>query len=147
MTDENKKNGITGIFFLFVVFLSICFVSTLGVFNNRRFFFDSYIYSGNLVGPVEVYNEDLRQYLFDDLGEKAKEDFRTKYHGIYYYVLMDETKETYTNIPSDIAPTEFSLQENIKTVPFDMEWADREYPVKISAQEQPQGTMIWTMYL
>lgn len=85
---------------------------------------------------VELYYVKLSEYLYGDLDEEEKEHFESEYYGIYYYI--EEAKEKHTNIPNNIAPTDFSMQENVKTIPIDLTWESMEYKTERKDEETTQ---------
>lgn len=111
---KNKNNRIYRvIFFISILLISISMVSSIGIWKNRRFFFEGYIYSSYLNTAVSEYCSEVYRFTTRDMSEAEEGAFQVRNKGTYYYITNDNTKETFTNLPEDINYIEFSSQPNI----------------------------------
>ena len=123
---ENKKaNKIHGfVFIASVALLSVSLISSIGIWKNRSFYFDEYIYNNHLASALTSYCADLDRYISGQMMEDEKESFQEQTVGVYYYVTDDNTKEVYSNIPESVDYTEFSARTGIKTLNYVTEDSD-----------------------
>lgn len=111
---KNKDNRIYRIiFFISILLISISMVSSIGIWKNRSFFFEGYIYSNYLNSAVREYCSEAYRFITGDMSDEEEESFQVENQGTYYYIIDDNTKETFTNLPEDINYIEFSSQPNI----------------------------------
>ncbi|WP_158220034.1 HAMP domain-containing sensor histidine kinase [Tissierella sp. P1] len=111
---KNKNNRTYRIiFFISILLISISVVSSIGIWKNRRFFFEGYIYSNYLNNTVSDYCSQVYRFITGDMSEAEEEAFQVRNKGAYYYITDDNTKETFTNLPEDMNHIEFSSQPNI----------------------------------
>ncbi len=111
---KNKKNRIYRIiFFISILLISISIVSSIGIWKNRRFFFEGYIYNSYLNPAVSEYCSEVYRFINGDMSEAEEGAFQVQNKGTYYYIMNDNTKETFTNLPEDINYIEFSSRPNI----------------------------------
>ncbi|WMM26351.1 HAMP domain-containing sensor histidine kinase [Tissierella sp. MB52-C2] len=111
---KNKNNRIYRIIsFISILLISISMVSSIGIWKNRSFFFDGYIYSNYLNSSVREYCSEVYRFITGDMSDKEKESFQVENQGAYYYIIDDNTKEIFTNLPEYTNYIEFSSQPNI----------------------------------
>lgn len=114
--DRPKKYVI--ILFASILLFSISVVSSIGVFKNRSFFFDGYIYNNYIQASLNKYCADVYRLVTGAMDREEAGLFKSQNDGVYYFITNDNTKETFTNIPDGKNYFDFSSQNNIVSLQY-----------------------------
>ena len=115
---KHKPENYFIMFFTSILLLSISIVSSIGVLQNRSFYFDGYIYNKYISSALSEYCAGVYRFVTSAMTKEEAELFKSQNDGIYYYITNNNTKETFTNIPGGTNYLDFSSQNNIISLQF-----------------------------
>jgi signal transduction histidine kinase len=118
MNNTKNSHSYCVQFYISILLISISIVSSIGVWKNKSFYFEGYIYNNYLAKPLDEYCGDVQRFLDDGMTDEEKEFFQSRTHGIYYYLTDEDTKLIFTNIPNGTDNTVFSTQSNIMSMHY-----------------------------
>jgi signal transduction histidine kinase len=96
--------------------LGVAAAASAGVWTNRRFFFKEYIYT-ELYRPLEGYSAELYARITGLLSPEPENQFAESGYGVYYSVTLSDTGVTHSNLPQGVSADDFSLREDVVTLP------------------------------
>lgn len=129
MDKTHKRTIFSFLFIMSILLLSVAVASSVGIWNNRSYFFDGYIFnsSSSVSIQIEEYCNIVKEVIVHDSNNinssvigsnidyvKDLED----YPGTYYVVSDEVTGEMFSNIPENMEGYDFNNQENIYTYNF-----------------------------
>lgn len=128
MDKTNNRTIFRFLFMMSILLLSVAVASSVGIWNNRSYFFDGYIFSSSRSVSIqieqycnivkEVINYDIKMNSSKNDGNIDYGKDLEGYPGTYYVVKDEVTGEEFSNIPENMAGVDFNNQENIYTYNF-----------------------------